>query len=119
MAKDKTVFTCSDCGASTPRWLGKCPSCDAWNTLIESVAEGGGAAKNRYTSQFQGLAQTSALIKLKDIEATDIDRTPTGLDELDRALGGGVVEGGVVLIGGDPGIGKSTLPVKCAALKNS
>ena len=109
MAKDKTVFTCSDCGASTPRWLGKCPSCDAWNTLIESVAEGGGAAKNRYTSQFQGLAQTSALIKLKDIEATDIDRTPTGLDELDRALGGGVVEGGVVLIGGDPGIGKSTL----------
>jgi len=109
MAKDKTIFTCSDCGGTTPRWLGKCPACGAWNTLIESTLDAGGSAKNRYTSQFQALAKTSALTKLGDIEATDVDRSPTGIEELDRALGGGVVEGGVVLIGGDPGIGKSTL----------
>jgi DNA repair protein RadA/Sms len=109
MAKDKSIFTCSDCGGTTPRWLGKCPACGAWNTLIESTVDSSGSSKNRYTSQFQALAKTSALTKLGDIEATDIDRTATGLEELDRALGGGVVEGGVVLIGGDPGIGKSTL----------
>jgi DNA repair protein RadA/Sms len=109
MAKDKTIFTCSDCGGTTPRWLGKCPACGAWNTLIESTLDASGSAKNRYTSQFQALAKTSALTKLGDIEATDVDRSPTGIEELDRALGGGVVEGGVVLIGGDPGIGKSTL----------
>ena len=109
MAKDKTIFTCSDCGGTTPRWLGKCPACGAWNTLIESTLDAGGSAKNRYTSQFQALAKTSELTKLGDIEATDVDRSPTGIEELDRALGGGVVEGGVVLIGGDPGIGKSTL----------
>jgi len=109
MAKDKTIFTCSDCGGTTPRWLGKCPACGAWNTLIESTLDAGGSAKNRYTSQFQALAKTSELTKLGDIEATDVDRSPTGMEELDRALGGGIVEGGVVLIGGDPGIGKSTL----------
>jgi DNA repair protein RadA/Sms len=109
MAKDKSIFTCTDCGGTTPRWLGKCPACGAWNTLIESTVDSSGSSKNRYTSQFQALAKTSELTKLGDIEATDIDRTPTGLEELDRALGGGVVEGGVVLIGGDPGIGKSTL----------
>jgi DNA repair protein RadA/Sms len=109
MAKDKTIFTCSDCGGTTPRWLGKCPACGAWNTLIESTLDAGGSAKNRYTSQFQALAKTSELTKLGDIEATDVARTPSGIEELDRALGGGVVEGGVVLIGGDPGIGKSTL----------
>jgi DNA repair protein RadA/Sms len=109
MAKDKTIFTCSDCGGTTPRWLGKCPTCGAWNTLIESTLDAGGSAKNRYTSQFQALAKTSELTKLGDIEATDVDRSPTGIEELDRALGGGIVEGGVVLIGGDPGIGKSTL----------
>ena len=109
MAKDKSIFTCSDCGGTTPRWLGKCPACGAWNTLIESTVDSSGSSKNRYTSQFQALAKTSELTKLGDIAATDIDRTATGLEELDRALGGGVVEGGVVLIGGDPGIGKSTL----------
>ncbi|MEO3690064.1 DNA repair protein RadA [Roseateles paludis] len=105
MAKDKTTFTCSDCGASTPRWLGKCPSCGAWNTLVESVAETPGAGKNRY----QSLAKSQPVATLSEIEATDFERTPTGLEELDRVLGGGIVAGGVVLIGGDPGIGKSTL----------
>ena len=110
MAKEKTIFTCSDCGGTSPRWLGKCPHCNAWNTLVEGVADSGAAGKNRYSSpQFQALASTADVMALSDIDATDTARTPTGLDELDRVLGGGIVEGGVVLIGGDPGIGKSTL----------
>jgi len=109
MAKDKTIYTCTECGGVSPKWLGKCPHCNAWNTLIESVAENTGATKNRYSPQFQSLAKASDVIALADIEATDMTRTPTGQEELDRVLGGGIVEGGVVLIGGDPGIGKSTL----------
>ena len=108
MAKDKTIYTCTECGGASPKWLGKCPACGAWNTLIESVAEAGSAGKNRL-SQPQGLVQATAVMALSDIHATDTERTPTGHDELDRVLGGGIVEGGVVLIGGDPGIGKSTL----------
>jgi DNA repair protein RadA/Sms len=105
MAKDKTQYTCNECGGSSPKWLGKCPHCNAWNTLIESVAESTAPAKNRFAS----LAKTAEVTTLADIDATDVQRTPTGHDELDRVLGGGIVEGGVVLIGGDPGIGKSTL----------
>ncbi len=105
MAKDKTIYTCQECGASSPKWLGKCPGCGAWNTLVESVAEPVGAGKNR----FQSLARSQPVATLSEIEASDVERQPTGLDELDRVLGGGIVEGGVVLIGGDPGIGKSTL----------
>ncbi|WP_439112227.1 DNA repair protein RadA [Hydrogenophaga sp.] len=105
MAKEKTQYTCNECGGSSPKWLGKCPHCNAWNTLIESVAESSAPAKNRFAS----LAKTAAVTALADIEASDVERTPTGHDELDRVLGGGIVEGGVVLIGGDPGIGKSTL----------
>jgi len=106
MAKEKSVYVCSDCGGTSPKWLGKCPHCTAWNTLMEtSQASTDGAAKNRFAS----LAKTAEVAALCDIEASDFERTPTGHDELDRVLGGGMVEGGVVLIGGDPGIGKSTL----------
>ena len=105
MAKEKTIYTCNECGGTSPRWLGKCPHCSAWNTLIESVAESVLPAKNRFAS----LAKTAEVAILGDIEAVDMERTPTGHEELDRVLGGGMVEGGVVLIGGDPGIGKSTL----------
>ncbi|NBS46843.1 MAG: DNA repair protein RadA [Betaproteobacteria bacterium] len=105
MAKDKTLFSCTDCGGTSPRWLGRCPHCEAWNTLVETVAEGGAAGKNRFAS----LAPASEVSVLSEIEAADVARTPTGIGELDRVLGGGIVEGGVVLIGGDPGIGKSTL----------
>ena len=109
MAKDKTLYTCTDCGATSPKWLGKCQSCNAWNTLIESVAESNnGVSKNRYAGM-AALAPASEVAVLSDIEAQDVARTPTGQEELDRVLGGGMVEGGVVLIGGDPGIGKSTL----------
>ena len=110
MAKDKTTYSCTECGTNSPRWMGKCPSCGAWNTLIESVAESGTAGKNRFGSALaQGLAPASEVTPLSQIEAVDVQRHATGQDELDRVLGGGIVEGGVVLIGGDPGIGKSTL----------
>jgi len=105
MAKDKSVFTCNECGGTSPKWLGKCPSCAAWNTLIESTAVAESGVRNRFAS----LAGTAQVAVLADIEASDVDRTPTGHSELDRVLGGGIVQGGVVLIGGDPGIGKSTL----------
>ena len=105
MAKEKTSYTCTECGGSSPRWLGKCPHCEAWNTLIETVMETSAGNRHRFAS----LAKTAAVAALADIEASEIERTPTGIAELDRVLGGGIVEGGVVLIGGDPGIGKSTL----------
>ena len=110
MAKDKSLYTCSDCGGSTPKWLGQCPNCQAWNTLVETAAPAAGAGKNR----FEALARSAPVARLADIEAQDVQRTPTGQDELDRALGGGIVPGGVVLIGGDPGIGKSTLLLQAA-----
>ena len=106
----KTTFTCRDCGASSPKWLGKCPGCGAWNTLEETLPEASGG---KQASRFQALAGSAAarqvVTTLSEIEATDVERTPTGQEELDRVLGGGIVAGGVVLIGGDPGIGKSTL----------
>ncbi|MBP6118169.1 MAG: DNA repair protein RadA [Giesbergeria sp.] len=109
MSKDKTAFVCSDCGGTSPRWLGKCPQCSAWNTLSETVVEPQGA-RNRYAGASRpALNAAQAVAPLSSIEASDFERTPTGLDELDRVLGGGMVEGAVVLIGGDPGIGKSTL----------
>ncbi len=110
MAKSSTVFICNECGGSSPRWLGKCPSCGAWNALVETTAESTAPSKNRLSAPLHaGLAPSAAVTPLAAIEATDVERTPTGQSELDRVLGGGIVEGGVVLIGGDPGIGKSTL----------
>ncbi|QPS06944.1 DNA repair protein RadA [Delftia acidovorans] len=111
MAKDKTTFICNACGGTSPRWLGKCPACGAWNSLIEAVAEPASAGKNRLSQPqgYAGLANVQAVMPLSAIEAQDVARTPSGIEELDRVLGGGIVEGGVVLIGGDPGIGKSTL----------
>ncbi|AWI52841.1 DNA repair protein RadA [Aquabacterium olei] len=108
MAKDKTIYTCSECGGTSPKWLGKCPHCGAWNTLEETRAEPA-AGKNRMQALARGLNAAQPVTTLSDIEAADVARTPTGLEELDRVLGGGIVAGGVVLIGGDPGIGKSTL----------
>jgi DNA repair protein RadA/Sms len=108
----KTVYSCRDCGASSPKWLGKCPACGAWNTLEETLPEPAAAA-GRQAARFQALAGAGACLQqvatLSEIDAADVERNPTGLEELDRALGGGIVAGGVVLIGGDPGIGKSTL----------
>ncbi len=112
MAKAKTIYSCTECGGQTSKWQGQCPHCGEWNTLVESVAEAAGASgKNRYSS----LAASGRLQQLAEVEAREVLRTPTGIAEFDRVLGGGLVEGGVVLIGGDPGIGKSTLLLQTLA----
>ena len=110
MAKVKTIYVCQACGGSTPRWQGQCPACQAWNTLEESLSE-----STSSNARFQGLAQAVPRQKLSAIKAEDMPRLPTGVDEFDRVLGGGLVPGGVVLIGGDPGIGKSTLLLQALA----
>jgi DNA repair protein RadA/Sms len=111
MARERTIYSCIECGGTSPKWLGRCPSCGAWNTLEETVAEPPVAAgRNR----IQPLAHTQAVATLAEIEAAEVAYTPSGVQELDRVLGGGIVEGAVVLIGGDPGIGKSTLLLQAA-----
>ncbi len=107
MAREKSIYTCTECGGTSAKWLGRCPACGAWNTLVEGPAEGSGAGASK--NRFQALAKSQPVATLSEIEAGDVARTPTGIEELDRVLGGGIVAGGVVLIGGDPGIGKSTL----------
>ena len=107
MAKVKTAYVCSDCGASALQWFGSCPSCGAAGTLSETAVEKG--ATHRYAA---GAATTVAL---QEIHARELERLATGVSELDRALGGGLVPGQVVLLGGDPGIGKSTLLLQTLA----
>lgn len=102
MAKIKTLYTCSACGGQTSKWQGQCPHCREWNTLIETIAE-----KNRLGAASDLTA--GQVLNLSEVEAQDAPRASTGLTEFDRVLGGGLVPGGVVLLGGDPGIGKSTL----------
>jgi DNA repair protein RadA/Sms len=107
--KTRTIYACAECGHSSPKWLGQCPACKRWNTLQEEVAAPEaprGAAPRGWGSQGQGNARP---IPLRDVEATEESRQRTGIGELDRVLGGGVVPGSLVLLGGDPGIGKSTL----------
>jgi DNA repair protein RadA/Sms len=103
MAKIKTVFVCSDCGGTTSKWEGKCPHCGVWNTLQES------REASLPAHRFAPLAGASPVRSLAEIEARELPRQPSGIAEFDRVLGGGLVSGAVVLIGGDPGIGKSTL----------
>jgi DNA repair protein RadA/Sms len=109
MAREKSQYVCTECGAAAPKWQGQCPGCGEWNTLVESVVET--AARNR----FRPLTQAARLQPLSEIETREAQRLPTGVAEFDRALGGGLVAGGVVLIGGDPGIGKSTLLLQALA----
>ena len=109
MAKVKTIYVCQACGGTSAKWQGQCPTCQAWNTLEESIAETPSAPR------FQGLAQSIPRQKLATIHAEDLPRLATGITEFDRVLGGGLVPGGVVLLGGDPGIGKSTLLLQALA----
>jgi DNA repair protein RadA/Sms len=109
MAKAKTQYVCSECGGTSLRWQGQCPHCSAWNTLAEARVETPSA------NRFAALAPASAVQTLGDVHARELPRLETGIEEFDRALGGGLVEGGVVLIGGDPGIGKSTLLLQALA----
>lgn len=114
MAKAKTNYTCSECGAIATRWMGQCADCKAWNTMVETIVEAPGVNRMSQTPH-RALAQTAPVLSLADIEAIDVPRFGTGIEEFDRVLGGGLVAGGVVLIGGDPGIGKSTLLLQALA----
>ncbi len=112
MAKARSVYSCTECGGQAPKWQGQCPHCEAWNTLVETAVEAGkGPGVNRFAS----LGGAEEVVSLGEVEAKDFPRMPTLIGEFDRVLGGGIVEGGVVLIGGDPGIGKSTLLLQAAA----
>jgi DNA repair protein RadA/Sms len=111
MAKAKTVHVCTECGGQSSKWQGQCPSCGQWNTLVESVIDTAPSG-----SRFASLASGGGKIqKLSEIDPRESPRIPTGIEELDRVLGGGLVSGMVVLIGGDPGIGKSTLLLQALA----
>ena len=110
MKKTDTIFVCQNCGHQSRKWLGKCPECGEWNSLVEERAQP--VKKGSARSTFN-LRQVSAL-PFTEIEPQDDVRIPSGLDEFDRVLGGGIVPGTLVLIGGDPGIGKSTLLLQVA-----
>ncbi len=106
--KLKTVYTCSECGAQFPKWMGKCTTCNSWNTIIEEVISEA-PAKSKASVMSTPSSHSSVPKTIRDIDSTDEERTLTGMGELDRVLGGGLVSGSLVLVGGDPGIGKSTL----------
>ncbi len=109
MAKQKSIYSCTECGAAAPKWQGQCPGCGQWNTLVETAAEVDTSGSKRFGASFTPLAASSTPQDLAAIKPRDEPRLATGVEEFDRVLGGGLVAGGVVLIGGDPGIGKSTL----------
>ncbi len=112
MAKVRTQYVCTECGGSTPKWAGRCPSCEAWNTLQEAVLE---APRVALANRFAPLAASGGVQRLDEVVAAEVPRFSTGQEEFDRVLGGGMVPGSVVLIGGDPGIGKSTLLLQALA----
>ncbi|MDR2173923.1 MAG: DNA repair protein RadA [Burkholderiales bacterium] len=109
MAKTKTLYQCTECGGQLPKWQGQCPHCSAWNTLVETVA----VPPSRRFDNLSG--SRSEVRALSSVEANDAPRIQTGMPEFDRVLGGGFVSGEVVLLGGDPGIGKSTLLLQAVA----
>lgn len=121
MAKIKKAWFCTDCGNESPKWMGRCPACGAWNSMTEEIvskdSESGAPSRNRSFLQPQDVRPRP----LADIDSGQESRIPLGLGELDRVLGGGMVEGSLILIGGEPGIGKSTLslqiPLSCPRLK--
>ncbi|MCX7883714.1 MAG: DNA repair protein RadA [Caloramator sp.] len=106
MGKIKTSFICQECGYESPKWMGKCPGCGSWNTMVEEVQE-----KNNTKI----IESTSKPLAINQIELLEEERYSTSLEELDRVLGGGVVKGSLILVGGDPGIGKSTLLLQVAS----
>jgi len=109
MAKPKTQYACTECGGNSPKWQGQCPHCGAWNTLVETIAA-------TAPVRFESVSGTrSTVTPLASVEMKATSRIATGLDEFDRVLGGGLVPGGVILLGGDPGIGKSTLLLQAGA----
>src|SRR5947208_14449178 len=111
MARARSVFRCTECGAEQPKWAGRCDSCGAWNTLVEeAVGRAGGRADGKHAAP-----SGSPPVRLSAVGGGTFTRWQTGLREFDFVLGGGIVPGSVVLVGGEPGIGKSTLLLQCAA----
>lgn len=108
MAKQKTHFICQSCGAVAPKWSGKCPECGAWNSFLEEIVSD---KKNPETSK-----EYASGVRLKDVSGAETERTTSGIREFDQVLGGGVVKGSVVLLGGEPGIGKSTIMLQIASI---
>jgi DNA repair protein RadA/Sms len=104
-SKNKSIFSCTSCGAQSPKWAGQCPECQAWNALVETVAASGTDTAHRYA----GYAAPEPVRRLEAVEINGVERVSSGIAELDRVLGGGLVRGSVIVLGGDPGIGKSTL----------
>jgi len=109
MAKTKTLYSCNDCGAEAPKWAGQCSDCGAWNTLVEITSLPPASSRTTRYAGFAGEAAGLKVQRLSEVSAEDVSRFKTGSGEFDRVLGGGLVPGSVVLLGGDPGIGKSTL----------
>jgi len=107
MAKQKTIYVCTECGGTSLKWVGKCPECGQWNTMTEETAEAKGTSEKRGVS-------AGSITRLKDVAKEVHIRKYTGIGELNRVLGGGLVNGAIILIGGDPGIGKSTLLLQAA-----
>ena len=114
MAKRKTAYVCTDCGADFPKWQGQCPACGAWNTLSEFVTDNAPAGRTAARSGFAG--ELAPVRRLDEIELSEAPRVATGIGELDRVLGGGLVPGSAILIGGHPGAGKSTLLLQTLCL---
>ena len=113
MAKTKTSFFCQNCGAQFPKWVGKCTSCNEWNTIVEEIIQ---KEEKQSWKQSTPSKRVSKALKIQDISVSQEDRIPTNNNELNRVLGGGLVKGSVVLLGGEPGIGKSTLLLQIALL---
>ena len=107
MAKSRYIYTCNQCGYESSKWNGKCPSCGAWNSFEEDVAEKTSSASRSSSQNVPDLADN--ILELADIGADSDVRYDTGIGELNRVLGGGLVKGSLVLLGGEPGIGKSTI----------
>lgn len=115
MAKSKSIYSCSECGAQHPKWTGQCQDCGNWNTLQEEAAPMKPSATAKQ-ARFEGFAPKANVQKLQSVSVKGSPRSPSGLAELDRVLGGGLVPGSVILLGGDPGIGKSTLILQSLSL---
>jgi len=111
----RTVHVCQQCGAETPRWSGQCPSCQAWNTLVETVVARPMAAARATKRGAMAALPVGAISPITDVSSAEAERLVSGIGEVDRVLGGGFVPGSIVLFGGDPGIGKSTLLLQLAA----
>ncbi len=116
MAKAKTVYSCTECGAQFPKWTGQCQDCGDWNTLQEEAAPQKITSNGAKSARFEGFAPRAKVQKLEQVSVKGTPRFPSGVSELDRVLGGGLVPGSVILLGGDPGIGKSTLILQSLAL---